>query len=210
MKIAISGSQCVGKTTFINDFIKNWPMYTTPTETYRDIIKKNKLGHSSNGSEDTQTAILEFQMEQNKSYRKGHDKVIFDRCELDNLAYTSWLHLNGKASERFLDETRIKTRRSLEGYDLIFFLPLTKVSQVEIKEDGMRDTDPVFREEVDNIFKVFMQSYYQGDGRVFPSSDGPAVIEIYGNPEERIKLTSLYITQDGEPYGEDQSLLVTA
>jgi hypothetical protein len=33
------------------------------------------------------------------------------------------------------------------------------------------------------------------------------VIEIFGNREERLKLTEMYIQQDGTPYGEDKSLM---
>jgi hypothetical protein len=42
---------------------------------------------------------------------------------------------------------------------------------------------------------------------VFPASDCPAIIEIFGNQEERIKMTELYLTESGKPYGEDQSLI---
>ena len=74
-------------------------------------------------------------------------------------------------------------------------------------EDSLRDSDPVYREEIDNIFKAYMGSYLKSDGKVFPSEDCPAVIEIFGNPQERIKLTELYLTEEGKPFGEDQSLI---
>jgi hypothetical protein len=45
------------------------------------------------------------------------------------------------------------------------------------------------------------------EGKVFPSEDCPAVIEIFGSPEERIKMTQLYLQENGQPYGEEQSLL---
>jgi hypothetical protein len=95
----------------------------------------------------------------------------------------------------------------LKLYDIIFFVPLTKAANVPIENDGFREVDETFREEVDNIFKAFGQSYNQGDGRVFPKDDSPAWIEIFGNREERIKLTELYLDKDGKPYGDDQSLL---
>jgi hypothetical protein len=135
------------------------------------------------------------------------ENVIFDRCVLDNLAYSSWLNLNGKVSDKFLDQSRILVRETLKMFDVIFFLPITKTSPVNIEEDGTRDTDPVYREEIDNIFKVFVKSYQQGDGRIFPKGDSPPIIEIYGNPEQRIALTSMYITEEGKPYGEEQSLI---
>jgi hypothetical protein len=94
-------------------------------------------------------------------------------------------------------------------YDILFFIPLTKVSNVEIVDNGSRNIDPVYREEIDNIFKVFQESYHRGDGRIFPKDDTPAIIEIFGNPQERIKLTEFYLKEDGKIYGEDESLLST-
>ena len=39
MRICVSGTGSQGKSTLINDFIKEWPQYTTPKESYRDFLK---------------------------------------------------------------------------------------------------------------------------------------------------------------------------
>jgi predicted ATPase len=208
MKIAVVGTSCIGKSTYIQDFLKNWPMYETPKTTYRDLIKEKNIPCNREGTEESQRMILDFLAEQATQYSKK-DNVIFDRCVLDNLAYSSWLHLKDKVSEKFLDESRILTRETLRLLDVIFFLPITNSSPVTIVNDDLRDTDPQYREEVDNIFKVFQQSYHQEDGRIFPQGDAPPIIEIFGNQEQRIELTKLYITPEGKPYGEEQSLIAT-
>lgn len=206
MKIAVSGTHCQGKSTYIRDFLKTWTNYKTPEKSYRDYIKEQNLPHSKEGTEESQQIILNALLDQAQEYSKN-DNVIFDRCILDNLAYSSWLNLNGKVSDKFLDESRILIREALKTFDVIFFVPLTKVSPVEFKEDDLRDNDLVYREEIDNIFKVFVQSFHQGDGRVFAADDAPPIIEIFGNPIERIEMTKLYITEEGQPYGEDKSLI---
>jgi len=206
MKIVCLGTQNVGKTTFIKDFLKKWPMYSTPNKSYRDALKDKNLSHSKSSNEETQTFILNFLVDQAIEYSKK-DNVILDRCVLDVLAYSTWLNLNGKVSDNFLDQQRIIIREALKMYDVLFFFPLTKFSPIEIENDGFRETDPVFREEVDTIFKVFGESYNRGDGRIFPTSDSPAFIEIYGNQEQRIQLANLYINDDGTAYGEDESLI---
>jgi predicted ATPase len=206
MKIAVIGTQNTGKTTYVNDFLKKWTMYTSPENSYREIIKEKKLPHSQNSNEETQKIILDFLIDQVTASSK-EDNVILDRCVLDCLAYSTWLCLNDKVSEKFLDQQRIIVRETLKLYDVIFFVPLTKAAPIEIENDGFRNIDPIFREEIDNIFKVFQESYHKGDGRVFPKEDTPAVIEIFGSPEERIKLTEFYITEEGKAYGEDESLL---
>jgi len=206
MKIAVVGSQCTGKTTYINDFLKKWSMYKTPEDTYRKLIKEKKLSHSKNGNEESQTAILNCLVDQAIENSKS-ENVIFDRCVLDVLAYSTWLCLNEKMSEKALDQQRIIVRETLKLYDIIFFIPLTKVSEIKIEDNDNREVDPVYREEIDTIFKVFQDSYNRGDGRVFPKEDTPAVIEIFGSPQERIKLTEFYITEEGKAFGEGESLL---
>lgn len=206
MKIAVVGTSCIGKTTYIQDFLKTWPMYETPKNSYRDLIKEKNLSCNREGTEESQQIILDFLAEQATQYCKK-DNVIFDRCVLDNLAYSSWLHLNDKISEKFLDQSRILVRETLKLFDIIFFLPVSKTSPIKIVEDNLRDTNPQYREEIDNIFKVFQQSYHSGDGRVFPKDDSPALIEIFGTPEQRIQLTKMYLTEKGVPYSEEQSLI---
>lgn len=206
MKIAVCGTSCTGKSTYIQDFLKTWTNYHSPEKSYRSLIKEKNLPHSSQGTEESQREILNSLVDQAIEYSK-QDNVIFDRCVLDNMVYTSWLFLKEKVSEKYLEETRTLTRETLKLYDIIFFIPLTKVAPIELNEKDIRETDPTYREEIDNIFKSFVASYHKGDGKIFPSEDCPAVIEIFGSPEERIKMTQLYLTETGQPYGEEQSLL---
>ena len=206
MKICAIGTQNIGKTTYIEDFVKEWPMYTTPEKTYRDIIKEKGLTVNDEGTEESQKIILDALVDQAIAYSKD-DNVILDRCVLDNLAYTSWLNINGKVSDKFLDETRLIVRETLKMYDILFFFPISKFSEIALEDKENRNTDPVYREEIDAIFKAFQSSYSSGDGRVFPTHDCPAMIEVYGDREQRIKLTSMYITENGKPYGEDKSLI---
>lgn len=206
MKIAVCGTSCVGKTTYIENFCKKWTSYNSPNTSYRDVIKQNNLFHSSNGNEESQKTILNCLVDQAIEFSKK-ENIILDRCVLDNMVYTSWLYLNNKVSEKFLEETRTLVRETLKLYDIIFFIPLTKVSPVKMTESELRDNDPVYREEIDNIFKSFLQSYHKSDGKIFPSEDCPAVIEIFGSPEERIKMTELYLNENGSPYGEQESLI---
>jgi hypothetical protein len=206
MKIAVIGTANIGKSTYIKDFLKKWPMYKLVDSEYRKLLKEKNLSHSKDGNEESQRIILNCLVDEVVKYSKD-EFAIFDRCVVDVLAYSTWLHLNGKISEKFLDEQRILIRETLKLYDVLFFIPLTKVAPVEIDDNGIRETDPVYREEIDTIFKAFQESYHRGDGRVFPKDDCPAIIEIFGNPEQRLKMTELYLTQEGKCYGEEESLI---
>jgi GTPase SAR1 family protein len=101
MKIAVIGTQNIGKTTYISDFLKKWPMYKQPDKTYRDEIKDKNLKCNEDGDEESQRIILDCLVDQAISYSKD-EFVILDRSVLDNLAYTSWLNLYNKVSDSFL------------------------------------------------------------------------------------------------------------
>ena len=198
MRIAISGTACQGKTTLVNDFLTEWSNYKTPEKTYRDTLTEM---HSDATDEDTQWDVLNFMVDQLQEYRKG-DNVIFDRCPLDNLVYTLWAHDKGKISKEFVDKCIPVVKESMRFLDIIYFIPLTKVHKVEIEEDGVRNTDPKYIKEIDNIFKTLLQYYYEDIGPFFIKDDKPAIIEVFGNPMERIEMLRMYLDADGDAMGE--------
>lgn len=206
MKIAISGTQCIGKSTFIQDFIKQWPMYKVAGSDCTSIINEKKVKHSQESTEITQDIFLNHLVDQALSCSKT-DHVLFDRCVLDNLAYTTWLCLKEKISPTYLNKIVPIVRETLKLYDIIFLMPITKVAPVSVTNNNIRDIDPVFREEIDNIFKAFCESYHKHDKKIFDPADSPAIIEIFGNPEERIKMAEFYINENGNIYNEDDSLI---
>jgi thymidylate kinase len=211
MRIAIAGTQCIGKSTFVKDFVGNWPMYKAPTEKYTDLITKEKKDIKLNqyGNEEGQLAILNFLVDQIMKTKKG-DKVIYDRSVLDNLAYTMWLSAFGRVSDEFVKKTIEVVKNALVFYDIIFFCPITKHTPIQLVDAEHRSVDPLYRTEIDNIFKSLMKSYNEHSNTYFPfkHDDGcPALIEIYGNREERIQLAKFYISESGDMFGEGESAL---
>ena len=199
MRISISGTGCQGKTTLIQDFLQEWPGFSTPKKTYRSKLKKDN--HSKDAGEDSQWDILNFMLDQLQEYKKS-DNIIFDRCPLDNLVYTMWAHEKGQISKEFVDKCIPLIKESSKFLDIIFFVPLTKVHQVEIEDDGTRNTDPIYIKEIDNIFKTLLQYYHQNVGPFFPKDDKPAIIDVFGTRQERIEIIKLYLDVDGDPIGE--------
>lgn len=57
------------------------------------------------------------------------------------------------------------------------------------------------------IWKALVQSYEQNIGSFFPKEDCPAVITLSGPEDLKIPQIQLYVTADGESFGEDQSLV---
>lgn len=200
MRIAISGTACQGKSTLIKDFLEQWPNYTTPSKTYRDIIVEKGLSHSSVTSQETQWEILNFMIDELQKFGK-EDKVIFDRCPLDNIIYSIWAEEKKESDidQKFIKKCMPLIRESLKFLDIIFFTPITKVSPVELEEDDLRDTNKEYISEIDNIFKAVHRDYMNNPkSTFFAENDRPGIIEVFGNRKERIELIKLYLDNDGD------------
>jgi len=200
MRIAISGTACQGKSTLVKDFLEQWPSYTTPEKTYRDIIAENNLEHSSKTNKETQRKILDFQIEELQKYRNG-DNVLFDRCPLDNLVYSMWAceQEGNDIDEEFVSSCLPLVRESFRNLDIIFFVPITKAAPVSIVEDGVRDTNQRVIEEIDYIFKAVHRDHeHNPKTNIFVVDDKPAIIEVFGDRRERIEIIKLYIDAEGD------------
>jgi thymidylate kinase len=207
MKIAFMGAQAVGKSTLIKKFLQQWPMYKTPDVTYRDIIKKQKIKLNKKGDAKSQRTILNCLIDEIQNVHKdGNTNIVFDRCVVDNIAYTLWLHANGRVDEDFVTECKTLAAETLKLYDVVFYLPVHE--SIAVSEKNNRSVDLVYREEIDNIFKALVSSYEKSTGRFFPLSDCPAVITLDMAPDVRCEQIKLYINEAGVFYGEDTPSLI--
>lgn len=208
MRIAFIGTQSVGKSTLIERFLEQWPMYRRPQKTYRDIITEKKLKLNRKGNEKSQKIILDALIDEIQQSSAADEKYnVFDRCVIDNIAYSLWLNVNKKVSDDFIITCKTIAAETLKLYDIVFYLPIHKDIKVEGKKN--RDTDLQYREEVDNIFHALVTSYEKNTGRFFPLSDCPAVITLDSHPLARLDQIKLYLKDDGNMYGEDTPSLIT-
>lgn len=211
MRIGISGTQNIGKSTLIADFIKRWDMYTTPETSYRDVLVEQGLPCNQKTTTDTQTASINFLCDQVLGFGRL-DNVIIDRTPYDALAYSLWAHEKGIEGfdEEFITKQIALAKEASSSYDIIFHIPIVKGHDVELIEDGFRDVDPEYRIEMDNIFSAIFSTYFKQQGPFFKWDDCPAVIEVFGSQEERMELISLYVNKDGVAFGEEDSLVTDA
>jgi len=109
--------------------------------------------------------------------------------------------------DRFIENSLFKVRKSMANLDIIFIC--TRDLMPPIEKNGVREIDPKYVEEIDNLFKAIIKKYKDGaESLPFLEKDNsPAIIDIYGQPHERIAQIAMYVTDDGNMYGEDQSLL---
>lgn len=207
MRIAFSGAACTGKTTTIEAFLNKWSNYTLIQSDYRKLIKKTK-NHSSKASKKNQQAILDIMLAETCRFTP-HDKVVFDRCPLDNVIYSLWCYDKGVKgfTEKFIEESIVKVRESMRHLDIIFIC--TRDLMPPIVSNGIRDTDPVFVDEINTLFKSTFKQVQKGIeySPFFPKGDSPGIIDIHGTTEERVAQIALYVTEDGNAFGEEQSLI---
>jgi AAA domain len=209
MRISVSGTANTGKTTLIRDFNTTWPDYTVVKYSYRDVLKS--MPHSKSCTQETQWLILNSMIDEMQKYSPT-DHVIYDRCPLDNLVYSLWAFDRGEGDidQAFIDKCIPLVRESMKFLDIAFFIPLTKASPIAIVDNGTRETDPVYIEEIDNLFKAIINQYHHHMDRTqfFPKDDCPGVIEVFGQPQERIYLIKQYLDVKGDLIGaEGDSIL---
>lgn len=204
MRIAVSGTTCIGKSTFVADFLKQWSNYTAPRYSYRDELAK--LPHSKSCTKDTQWLILNSMIDELQKH-DAKDHVIYDRCPLDNLVYSIWAFDKGEGDidQEFIAKCVPLVRESMRFLDIIFFVPITRAAPVDVVSNGLRETDVQYIEEIDNIFKAIVQQYQCNIDKTqfFPRDDSPGVIEIFGTPEQRIYLAQQYLNADGDIIGAE-------
>lgn len=200
MRIAISGSACQGKSTLVNDFLKNWPNYKRSQESYRRVVKEKNLPLNKQASKESQYEILKCILNDLKASSKN-DNIIFDRCCLDNIVYSLWSNAKNTSDidDEFIKECIPLVQESMNYLDIIFFLPITKVSPVQVTEKEYRETDDEYIKEIDNIFKSISYGLSKtGKSPFFPDEDRPPIIEIFGTPEQRVEMIKLYVAPTGD------------
>ena len=94
MKISFTGTGCSGKSTLLTKCTEHYgDKFTYVTEVTRPIARMG-LPINEDGNDDTQRAIIDAHIENNKL-----DNVIMDRCIVDGYVYTEWLFNQQKVSD---------------------------------------------------------------------------------------------------------------
>lgn len=186
MRIAVSGTHFIGKSTLIEDFIKRHPDYQLEIEPYYKLQHEKSMELSIEPSLESLLEQLDYSIHQLNECAKKKN-VMFDRCPIDFVAYAmatldqNDIDMNdSEVSERFSD-----IKAALNNLDLILFFPISKENFIEYTEDN-----PVYRKLVDKCFKkIFRDDIYD----IFPRYNHPKIVEIAGDRLVRIKTVESYL-----------------
>ncbi len=165
MRIGLTGTMSVGKTTLVNALkqLDQFKDYETATERSKYL---RDLGVALN-TDSTLKGQLVFAAE--RSIELMQENIITDRTVYDVSAFTLSAKSIGWTEKRYFTELLMQLRNE---YDVIIYV---SPEGVDIEDNGVRTVDPVYREKIDWTIKNMLSE--------FPPKK---LIKIQGSTEERI------------------------
>ena len=187
MIVSFSGAQSTGKTTLLNKIRGLNPFDINYVDEVTRRIKRDfNLPINESGGDLTQTMIMSDHIA-NVYQKYNLTDVILDRCALDGIVYTQWLYNKGKVSDEVLQWAKKIYTTLIGEYDAIF---VTSPADVPLVDDGERSVDIEFREEIIDIFDMYID-----DMKIY--SEGENVFAVEGTVEERIKYIKKVLEDKG-------------
>jgi len=162
----------------------NWPIEFVP-EVTRLIKRVYNVPINEDGGDLTQLLIMTEHVRNIYKYTKDIYQeidihMIFDRCALDGIVYSEWLLNNKKISRECYDACKLIYKDLQDKYDIIFY---TSPDDVKLVDDGERSVDKEFRDNILELFDLYMHSY---KGKI---------IVLKGSVEERLKTVKLTLAK---------------
>jgi len=178
MRIAISGTQCCGKSTFIDAFLTSHPEYTHEPEAYEALGDRGE-SFAAEPSADDFVRQLEYCVDRINQFAPS-ERVILERCPADYIAYLLALEELGRdPTAQQLKETSIKVaRRGMENVDIVVFLRPN-----DRRYEFPDDEDPVLRTMVD----TYLEAILLDNDLNLVNHSRPLVLEATGSTAERIE-----------------------
>ena len=180
MIFSFTGAQCTGKTTLLKHLYKengDYPFVFVP-EVTRLIRREYNMPINESGDDLTQMLIMTEHIR--NVFRDRADHIvrgihqIFDRCALDGIVYSEWLLNEGKISRSCYEGCELIWKKLKNRYDVIFY---TNPEDVKLVDDGERSVDKRFRDQIINIFNMYL------DRKDFEAE----VVELKGSVKDRLK-----------------------
>jgi len=165
MKIGLTGTMSVGKSTLAKALgeLEQFKGYTIQTERSKYL---RDMGISLN-TDSTLKGQLVFAAE--RSIELMQPNIITDRTIYDVCAFTLSAKSIGNYDKQRFVELLMEIRRD---YDAIIYV---SPEGIDIEDNGVRTTDPIYREKIDTTIKEMLKE--------FPPKK---LITVKGTTEERI------------------------
>ena len=161
MRIAISGTHRVGKTSLAEALASGLPGYELVPEPYHALEDD---GHEFGEMPSLDDFILQLERAIASLEQSGVD-TIFDRCPLDIVAY---LQTHEERGAFDLSEWAVHIHDAMSMLELVVLVPIEQPDRISLSRDERR-----LRDDVDEVLEnLVMDSRYSGDVEVLHVS-GP-------------------------------------
>ena len=167
MKIGLCGTMSVGKTTLVKALkeLDEFKDYTGCVERSKYL---SELGIPLNTDSSTKGQLVFIAERASELF---NENLITDRTVYDVCAFTKEARSISGNNKHTLIDAAMMLRRE---YDIIFYV---SPEGVEIENNGIRETDPHYRNRIDENIKWLLKSY-----------PPKRLVEIKGSTEERINI----------------------
>lgn len=186
MKFAISGTQCTGKTTLLDNLSKD--IYLSKYyRFYGNItrgIREKGININEAGGDFSQILVMAKHVEHSL-----YDDVILDRCALDGIVYTLHLYEKGLVSDYVKVFAFNVYEAIIDRYDKIFYL----VPEFDIVDDGIRSVDKQFQIDIKSKFDYFIENN--------PERFNNKIVRVSGNGGTRLAQVKNSILQTEKEKG---------
>ena len=166
MRIAVSGTHGVGKSTLIEEFLRLHPEFEHEPEPYEVMVDDYGEEFSAEPRVEDFLRQLEFNLERLGQHARD-EKVIYERCPLDFLAYIN--ALDSSVSQKLLE----RISDAMRQLDLIVYLPLDDASDGEY---------PKLRRAMDHQLSEIL------------TSTNVTVVEATGSAAQRLRIVENALT----------------
>ena len=195
MRVAISSTAGLDRKGLIDCFIMNWGNYT--------LDNSWKKAREDLPDDISQPEMLkQVLIKMNDLFKKHgrNDNIIYNRCGHDVMAYMMWGYTVSPDiyTEEYIEECIDIYKESLKCIDIVFYIPLSQVSNNTDQPEDVR--------RVDNSFKFLKREYEKKTSDFFVHDDRPALIELVGNIEQQIHIIKLYLDEDGSESKDNEIL----
>lgn len=184
MRIAISGTHRVGKTTLVEAFAAARPEYRVEPEPYVALV--NEWGEEFD--DDLAFEAFERQLRyhgERVSTLTSEPNVVFDRCAADFLAYMKASAVRELSGEQLPQEAIGIAQQALEEIDLIVHLPLRLSRGLAADDEGES-----YRRRVDHYLDGLLAEDALG---LFGNGSAPRVLELGGSTRRRLGRLLAYL-----------------
>ena len=165
MRVAVSGTHGVGKSTLIDEFVRRHPEFVHEPEPYTVLVEDLGEEFSAEPCVEDFLRQLEFNIDRLQQHAP-EENVIFERCPVDFLAY---IHaLDPQSGETLLESVS----EAMQHLDLIVYLPL----------EAPTDEFPKLQRAVDRR----LGSIFRNDEFGIISSTNATVVEAEGTTDRRL------------------------